>query len=430
MEQILYASLILLAFGVSLRMSLRLLYGARGPQVGDPIHQVVNAGSWALTIIPLAVFIVAGTTWLSWFVLAIAAFSGLELILARREMQRRSAWDLITESLGSPQPASQTWHEHEGRFTGIVGRSFRSLVASLARGTDLKTAIGRHRRALPEEAQAYAAIDAISIADQSLGNGGRSIQQTRTVDSKLNATGQQLYQRFTYLSTVLVVMLGVLTFLILKIVPSYQAIFDDFELQLPNVTVLLISICNTFAVGAAATILSLVIGALLLYGLITGILYLCDIHVLRPITDRLFFSKHRTLVLRLFAIAAQRGQSFQTLLQQLAEGETRYPSRYTVRRLRVVNKLIASGAEWKQALQAMSFLKRADIPMLETAQQAGNLPWVLNLLADKKTRSMLFRWAALERIVFPLVVVLIGLVVLFICVALFLPLVELINGLT
>ncbi len=429
MEQILYACLVLLPLGLSLRMSLRLLYGARGPQVGDPIYLVVNIGCWALTIIPLTVLIVVGANWLSGFLLMVAALSGLELILARRAMQRRSAWDLLTGTLGARQPAPAALRNHQGRFTGIVGRSFRELVQNLEQGADLRSAIGQHRSALPDEAQAYAAIDAIDNATHGEHDTPTAPRRNLLEDAMQNVAGQQLFQRFTYLFFVLLIMLGIVSFVMIKIVPSYQATFDDFGLDLPSVTVYLIATSELFSAGGVTAIVSLCFAGFFLAGLFAAVMYLCDVAVLRPIADRLLFSKHRALVLRLLAIAIERGQPLATATQQLAEGVQRYPSRFARQRLRLVHRAISAGRDWREAMRGASFIKATDLPILETAQQTGNLPWALRLLADQKIRMMIFRWSAFEQIAFPITILMVGLLVMWVCVALFLPLVDLIYGL-
>lgn len=410
-------------------MSLRLLYGTRGPQIGDPIYQIVNVASWVLTILPLMAFIIVSTLWLSWFLLLVIAYAGLEFILARRSMQRRSAWGLLSGGLGASPPTPEELQNHQGRFTGLVGRSFRQLVQSLEQGSELPAAIAAHRPALPVDAQAYAAIDAISVSPQAVAV-PREERQHQITEAMQNAAGQQLYQRLIYLASVLLVMTGVVTFVAIKIIPSYEAIFADFDLELPTITIYLISFFSLFTNPALSLLIGLGFIAIIGLTFLAGLMYLVDVPVLQPLTDRLFFTKHRALILRLFAVAAERGQPFTTLVKQLAEGKPCYPSLFARGRLRKVLRSLSAGQDWKAALQHGSFIKAADFPMLETAQQAGNLPWGLKMLADQKVRTMVFRWSAFEQIAFPTAVIIVGLVVAFICVGLFIPLVELINGLT
>jgi len=408
-------------------MSLRLLYGARGPQPGDPIYQLVHVASWVLTILPLVVLIVVSTLWMSWLFLLIVAYSGFEFVLARRAMQRRSVWGLLSGDLGTGVPTAAALENHQGRFTGIVGNSFRRLVRSLDEGAELPAAIAANRPALPIDAQAFAAVNAV-VATPASGQLGTT--RYELTDAMQNAAGQQLYQRFIYLCSIVFIMSGIVTFVAIKIVPSFQAIFYDFDLELPAITVYLISLSNVFPATPLAALFGLAFVGLLNLTLLAGFMYLADYPVLSPLTDRLFFTKHRALILRLFAVAAERGQPFTELVKQLTEGRPNYPSRFARGRLRKVLAALSSGRDWKAALLHGGLVVEADFPMLETAQQAGNLPWVLRLLADQKVRRMVFRWSAFEQIAFPLAVLMLGLVVMFICVGLFIPLVELIYGLT
>jgi type II secretory pathway component PulF len=221
-----------------------------------------------------------------------------------------------------------------------------------------------------------------------------------------------------------------MTFVMAKIVPSFQAIFDDFELDLPDLTIYLIAVADMFVESHAAALLVMLIPLLFLAVIVTAICYLCDIPVLRPLTDRVFMGFHRGLVLRLLAVAAQRGESFTRVLHQLTHERPFYPSRPVRNRLDRAKMLMFNGADWKEALVAASLIKRADIPLLTTAEGAGNLPWVLRLLADQKARMLVFRWKAFEQIAFPLLIVVMGMAIGIFCVAMFVPLLHLINGLS
>jgi len=366
------------------------------------------------------VLIVIGTNWLSWLLLMIAGMAGVEMILGRRAMQRQSAWALITGNLGGGEPSPAMLRRQQVLFTGIVGRAYRKFVTTLEQGVSLRKAISLNRDALPRWAQAYAAIGALKDPKaQPFGNqlyGGTS-----------TLIWQPLFQRSSYLGMVLIIMFGLSAFLMIKIIPSYQAIFDDFELELPAITNSLMMFSSLLI---DSHLIYLLLGCLVLTLLaifLTVVLYLCDIPVLRPISDRLFFTQHRAFVLQLLAIAAEQGEPFVNTLGQL---QPRYPSHYVGNRLWIVQKSIIAGCNWQEALCHGSIISRADFPMLETAQAAGNLPWVLRMLADQKMRSMIFRWSALEQVAYPCVIGLLGLLVMWICVAMFIPLVNLIIGLT
>ena len=67
--------------------------------------------------------------------------------------------------------------------------------------------------------------------------------------------------------------------------------------------------------------------------------------------------------------------------------------------------------------------------MLQAAQRVGNLPWALTEMADSVRRRLAYRVQAAVQLLFPPIVILMGLAVTFIVVALFLPLIALIQRL-
>ena len=71
----------------------------------------------------------------------------------------------------------------------------------------------------------------------------------------------------------------------------------------------------------------------------------------------------------------------------------------------------------------------AGVGQLQAAQRVGNLPWALHEMADSGRRRFIYRVQAVVQAAFPPVVILFGLIVMFIAVAVFLPLVTLIQRL-
>ena len=149
------------------------------------------------------------------------------------------------------------------RSTGIVGRVFRRLVTALEQGKDLRAAISSNREALPREAQAYAATGAIQLAQPE--------QATWTLESS-SLTWHPLLQRSGYIGVILVIMLCIVAFVMIRIVPSYQAIFDDFDLELPQLTTGLISISSAIVSTHLFTVVLTGYAIVVLLGILAVIL--------------------------------------------------------------------------------------------------------------------------------------------------------------
>jgi type II secretory pathway component PulF len=72
---------------------------------------------------------------------------------------------------------------------------------------------------------------------------------------------------------------------------------------------------------------------------------------------------------------------------------------------------------------------RAEMAVLGAAQRVGNLPWALAEMADSSRRRLGYRLHGLTHLLFPAVVLSFGLLVLFVVVGFFMPLVLLIEKL-
>ena len=81
-------------------------------------------------------------------------------------------------------------------------------------------------------------------------------------------------------------------------------------------------------------------------------------------------------------------------------------------------------------MQTTGLITRPESTLLKSAQDAGNLPWALNQLADSLERRFAFRWMTTLEFLQPAVVLFMGFVTLFICLGMFMPLIKLLNDLS
>jgi type II secretory pathway component PulF len=78
---------------------------------------------------------------------------------------------------------------------------------------------------------------------------------------------------------------------------------------------------------------------------------------------------------------------------------------------------------------AVGLLSPPEVRLLATAEKLGNRPWVLHQLAEAKRRRTQWRLARLSEFAMPLAVLLLGVFVLIVALAIFQPLVLLIDSL-
>ncbi len=95
------------------------------------------------------------------------------------------------------------------------------------------------------------------------------------------------------------------------------------------------------------------------------------------------------------------------------------------RELIKVDDQVQLGELWISALERQGIIQTSDAQVLISASEVGNLAWALRELAETSERRLAFRFQAVIQTLFPLVVLGLGMVVMFLAVAFFSPLVKL-----
>jgi type II secretory pathway component PulF len=76
------------------------------------------------------------------------------------------------------------------------------------------------------------------------------------------------------------------------------------------------------------------------------------------------------------------------------------------------------------------FITRVEQSLLHTAERAGNLPWALREIARRRDKWTAYRLMATLQVAYPAAILLIGTMVAFYAISLFIPIVRLIEGLS
>jgi type IV pilus assembly protein PilC len=422
MDMLLYSWPTLIMLGLGLRMALRLTYGARGPEPDDPIFVFLNTTSWVLIGLGIAPAVLGGLiTILGGLFGLLAATTFVEAMIQRRAAQRRSMCTMLAlqAERGQQLDSSVLLAGHEMR--GIAGRAAVKLFRALERGTPLLEAIALYPRALPTESIAY-----VAAGQTSTSQAAALRELSRSEKSELASTWRACVDRMSYLTFVLLMMVVVLSFIMIKIVPEFEKIFQEFDLELPAVSIAAVRFSGVYiqflAVPLGVGLLVLVLGAVTV-----GLCYLCDLPVLRPWSDLLFRGRATAHVLRILAVATEQRQPLSQALHNVARV---FPSMPIRERLRRAAATVEGGADWRDALRNGRLITPAEQALLAIAERAGNVPWALRQIARRREQRALYRLATALQILYPAAILFLGAFVGFYVVALFVPLVKLIEGLT
>jgi type II secretory pathway component PulF len=363
-----------------------------------------TAGVWILMIpLPIAVAVVA-----------------LMILDRSRHSEHRALLVSLASAAKHDIPLSECARAYADETLGDTGLRAMALAEAIERGEPLSMAVRTARLRM-----ATATKLAVRVGE-SLGILGAAMRQQVDDSQQVDLAMRGTIGRFFYLGNVVLVLLVVNGFIMLKIVPVFQKMFEEFGLKLPALTMLVIDVAKWYVnrgwwLTAPLTLIApwfLVIGFLYYIGWVPRDL---------PLVWRFFRRYDGALVMRALALAVRRGMPLPQALRMVADC---YPIRIVAGHLRGAAERVAAGMDWRLSLQKTGLITQADAAVLAAAERAGNLDWALEEMADSAMRRQIYRVQALLQILFPIILLALGWVVCFFVVGLFLPLISLIQGLS
>jgi type II secretory pathway component PulF len=404
--------------GIALLVSQRLISGSRDPFYDDVLNLMLNVAGWALIAVGIlgSCASLLGIMSIPWWIAAVVVF--IDAVGKYHASQQYALLWLLTVSAERFMPLGPAVEAFARECGGSFGLRAKRLADMLNSGVTLPDALDRCRGLLPRHVAPM-----VRVGCQS-GALAPALRQAATVHHLHDPIWLSLIGKIVYLLWLPAFGLMILTFIMLKIVPSFVKIFADFGSTLPPMTQWLIFLARgggEFWYLCAPLYLAGLV--LILYGIVR---YFGWIDWDLPGLARLVRRFDTAAILDALSLVARQQRPLPEGIAALAWS---YPKRGVRRRLWRTVADIEVGRDWCESLYRHGLIRRADLAILQAAQRVGNLPWALQEMADSNRRRLAYRIQAAVQVLVPPVVLVFGLVVMFIVVALFLPLIALIQKL-
>ena len=319
---------------------------------------------------------------------------------------------------------------------GHLGWALREMGRDLAAGGSVSEAM---RRAHPA---CSALVVSVIAAGEQAGQLPRALADLeRSLTDQLYEAGTSLEKSkrcWLYPMGLVLFACLMLAGMMTWIVPKYYEIFVDFDTKLPEVTLALIGV-SRWLVGGPGLLLLLALFVLLFCLVVGGgiVLALRDPHttMTRMIVDTwrwipgltrpVAFGEGMSAAIRVVAMSLAAGL---TLDRAAGLAATLHPNRYLRRRWLDFSRFIGTGLSAAEAAEQAGLGKVFSWACRTLARGNANAEVVLRHAADYH-RAIAHRWwRALTMVAWPLVTCVLGCMVGFVVLALFLPLVSLINS--
>jgi protein transport protein HofC len=341
----------------------------------------------------------------------------VELFRQRRSTRQYSLLWLLTVSVEKGIPLSPTVAAFAGEFQGKWRYQTMRLAAKLAGGISLPEALEQLPGLLPA-----AAIPLVRVGCDA-GNLATALQKAGKGRLLCHTLYQSVVGKAFYLACVAFFAICCYTFIGYKIIPSFEKMLSEFGLKPPLSLVFFVDVLYLCCDSGLAAVLFLLVLFVLIYW---GLRYFDVIQWRLPGVGWFVRNLDRAVVLDTLALSAAQGQPLTNGLDALAQS---YPDGGIRSRLQKAAADIARGRDWMGSLFARGLLGRADSAVLRTAQQVGNLSWAMEEMADSNRRRFAYRGQIWLQVLFPAVILLLGVVVMFVVVPVFSCLISLIEHL-
>jgi len=403
--------------GVLTLMITRLL---AGPVPGEPkgaIYAVLRASAWTLTIVGFLAgteLVVPGLVILLPASLAVVFSMAYSKNVANQQYAMLALVGAAAERSMPLETAFAAFGRERG---GWMRKRSTEIASRLHEGASLPAALEDVPGVLPPEAVPLVCVGYENGSLQS------AIEQAITARNAYEPVWQSILSKICYVCILPPVALGILAFIMLKIMPQFQKIFKDFGASLPVITRDLIAVCQCTWLWPSLGIIWLFAAGLLIYGILR---YAGSIRWELPGMDRLLRRWHVASVLDAVALAAERRQPLREALATLA---STYPHRTVQRRLCDVCDDLDGGGDDLQSLHRHGLLGQTDLVLLQSAGRNGNVEWAAREMADSNRRRFIYRTCAIVQVIFPLIIAMYGVAIAGVASAVIFPLAELIGSL-
>lgn len=366
---------------------------------------------WLWRLVPsllvVASFLVIGGMALSFSVLlgrSVAereAVVGILALAAERELLLGPALDAMAD-----------------QFRGRTRREITALAAHLDAGLSLSEALDQVPKTLSPDAELLARVGS------EVGLLGPALREVDATRRDLTTSWEAATMHVVHWLWVFVVIQVVFNFTLYYILPKYRVILAEFGAVLPEPTRLLLEFGNRVAIPG--TPFFVLIALLELLGIFMALNFLARpsrrfrIHVF----DRILNRRYKALILRSLAWIVEGGCPLSRGLELLA---TSHPTRSGRTRLSRVLMDVQHGSDLIESLVHHRLVSKADAALLDSARRVGNLPWALRETAHNGERRLAYRLQVVIHVMTPFVFLGLGLLVGFLALAYFAPLIKVIE---
>jgi type IV pilus assembly protein PilC len=339
-------------------------------------------------------------------------------------LRQTSLLMLLAGGIGHGETLMHSLRAHEAESSGDWANRVGQLRLLMEQGHSLAASMTMVRNLLPDQT-----VSAIRTAESTGTLPDVLVDEAKRISRSVQtASGGAVTMETLLLMifTIGTVMFTVVSFLMLFIIPKFKEIFIGFGVELPPITVALINISDGILSGWFLFILPL-----------TGCACIGLWWTYSSSRSKLIHGYHRLMehwprywvpsVLRQLSLSAATGQPLGAALDSIMID---MPPGRAAERISGLRHRVMNGEDTIEAMQATRLLKTREAAFLHSALKTRHLDWGLRHLAEAIEARRARIWRRIPTILAPMMMLVLGLTVMFVCIAFFAPMIKLLNDLS
>jgi general secretion pathway protein F len=301
-------------------------------------------------------------------------------------------------------------------------KTFQDLSQRLSAGVDLATAL--------EECRAPAELRALVLAGARSGNTGKVLEHYATNAQGVVSVRQSILLGLFYPATLLVVMTLIGAGLVYWVIPGFESVFLDFDLQLPWITVAMLGIATFFRsiypwIGLAVFFIGMLLVRLLLVEVLGTVGYrrfVCRVPLIGPMRRWVAMARFSQMLSLLVENDVPLDESLALAGDASGDPEIQFDCQKILKGLR-------SGETLQEAAGRIANFPPSFLQALSWERRSTGMADVLQSIGDMYAGRVRAAAAVLVAFLPPILLMFLGGTMLFLVIAMFMPLFELLNRL-
>lgn len=238
---------------------------------------------------------------------------------------------------------------------------------------------------------------------------------------------RKLASAFSYPIILMILGMGVILLLLLKIIPIFVNIFNDFERGLPKITKIVLQLQSHLSSYYLYYILGLLI-IILIFLIINktkkGKLLISKIKINNFIFKGIYTNFFASMLVNGLVILLDSGSNISQSIEIMSKN---IGNVYLENKMQKASQQIKEGTKVSKAIKQINYYPKSLVEMIDTGESCGQMDEILKGLNDYYTNEYDYLIKKSLKKIEPIMILVIGFIILFIILSIFIPMFEIMD---